>query len=436
MSFLKSMTLFCSLCCSYLFLFNTAQAIPMLHLDAHSQDGKKIGKHLAQQIKQQFPYFERDYDQYLADTIADYDWADWAARADQVRNQVPQRLREEIDVLAQRLAQVNKDQLGDGHLSAREFWVIQILLEHETLSEGVGFGVLKPASDISGPMLGYNLNGFNHPALLRLRAITVYQSDSPVINIGFAGFIGVLMGYNSSGLFVAYQPSAQPIIRMDHGQKRYSIALHLRMLLEDNDRITQTLPGLVFQKFFTSHNLFMGDNRTVQVLEQSRQGDTHLRLADSPLQVEMQWQRPEQIATVDCFASRGAAHNCSNSRDITRWYRLRDLAQFSPQQPASINDIQEVLLDQQHAPYQSIFTENTLYGTVFLPLERRLFLYTKGSLTYDNLPVFQEVEVSLPHRYTLENVPTYQKVSIVGIFISLLGILLLNLWRPMLKNSI
>ncbi len=419
---------------SFLLLFclsAMAQAIPVLQVEVANQDGAQTGRQLAKIIAQQFPDFAQDYDRFLADTLAPYEWAQWVQRAQQVRDAVPQSVRDEVDALAQRLAQVNQDQLGDGHLSAQELWVVQVLLEAENLSQGVGLGVLNPASSVRGPMVGRTLNGLQNPALLRLRAITLYRgSNKTLVNIGFAGFVGILTGYNSDGLFVAYLPSPQPSARPD-AQAHMAVTLYLRTLLEENDRITQTLPGLVYQQFLTSHNLLLADNRTVQVLEQSLPSTSYLRSADSPLRTEMQWSNPWQIAAVDCFVLRASPANCNNSGDLVRWHRLQTLARFTPEEPATITDMQSILLDQSQAPYQSIFAAETLYASVFLPLERRLFLYTQSSITRDGLPVFEEIEIPMPHRYTLDTVPFYQKVLILVIFSALLGIVFMALRQPL-----
>ena len=407
-----------------------AQALPILSVDIANRNAEQIGKQLADLINAQFPRFQARYDRFLADTVRDFDWLSQLHRSQVLQDTLSSAHRQEVNGLISRLADATEDVLGDGKLSANEIWVLQFLLEQERYSNAVGFGAFAQASSADGPLLGYNLNGFQHPILRSLQAITVYKyADTTVVNIGFAGYLGILNGYNSNGLFIAYlsamsQGSSEPA--MDKVQA--SIAFRLRETLQQARRNNQTLNYLSHLHYPTSHAILLADNRQVKVLEQPQNHASILRSADSPLQAEIRWGKQQQIAAVDCFVAKNAPKTCHHMRDIRHWSRLRELAEFDAEHPAQVIDIKNIMLDQQGSSPQSIFSNDILHSIVFLPMERQLYLYTANPKSLSH-PRFTEIDIPMPHRYTSTQPALIQQVTALLTFLCMLAVTVMVLYR-------
>jgi hypothetical protein len=389
--------------------FEASGTIPIFHVDAKEQTGIGIGMTLGKAFKKQFPEIEKKYDTYLASFIDQEQFNEWLQeRVNVIKPNIDPAYRDEVNAIASTWTLSDQDQLGDGFLSLNEFWVIQLIPDVGRRTNCSGFGVWGSFSTLNSPIVGRNMDWRTNDGLRSLQAITVYEYDNQsIVNIGFAGYIGVVSGFNSEGLFVAHLDSPlgnrypEPPIGDD------AIVFDLRKVLETQKRISMAARYLSNPQYGFSHNILMADSFDVQVLEQPQGQQAHLRSNTSPLKIGISWGKVNQIAVVNCFVLNSSPANCIRTVDSYRWYRFKTLAQFNRENQAQVKDVNKIMLDTTNS-HQEIFNQNTVQSMVFTPEDKRLYLYSVPiSGIHSSHPVMYEILGLLP---TVKNSKTWFKL--------------------------
>jgi len=385
--------------------FEAGGTPPVFHVDAKDKTGVGIGTTLGKALKKQFPNIEKIYDNYLASFVDQDQFNEWVQkRVNVIKPNIKSAYRDEVNTIASTWVISSRDILGDCFLSLNEFWVIQLIPDIGLWTIGSGFGVWGHFSALNAPIVGINMDWYTTEALRSLQAIMVYEyKNQSVVNIGFAGYVGVVSGFNSEGLFVAHLDSPlgkrypEPPIGDD------AIVFDLRQVLEKKNRISAAARDLSKQQYGFSHNILMADTFDVQVLEQPQGQLAHLRNNTSNFhhnhnqRIEMSWEKANQIAVVNCFALRSSPANCINSVDSYRWHRFKTLARFnSTDNQAQVKDVINIMFDTAN-PLQEIFNHKTVQSMVFTPKDKKLYLYTVPiSGIQSTHPMMQEMANLLP----------------------------------------
>ncbi len=378
--------------------FEVSATLPVFHVDAKDKTGVGIGTTLGKAFKKQFPEIEKIYDTYLASFVDQKQFNEWVQkRVNVIKPNIDPAYRDEVNAIASTWTLSSLDQLGDGFLSENEFWVIQLIPDVGRQTNCSGFGVWGNFSALNSPIVGRNMDWYTNEELRSLQAITVYEYDNQsIVNIGFAGYIGVISGFNSEGLFVAHLDSAigkaypEPPIGDD------AIVFDLRKVLETQKRISMAARDLSKPQYGFSHNILMADTFDVQVLEQPQGQQAHLRSNTSPLKIGMSWGKVNQIAVVNCFVLKSSPANCISTVNRYRWHRFKTLAQFNRENQAQVKDVSNIMFDTAN-PLQEIFNQNTVQSMVFTPKDKRLYLYSVPiSGIHSTHPVMHEIVGLLP----------------------------------------
>ena len=403
---------------SPLFADAPTQRLEVFQIDTEGKSPAQIGTELGHRWKQRFPDLERRYDIYLAGRFSQQTF-------DRLLDErvVPLRAGgidraylDELRGLSSALNLIGSNRLGDGYLSMDELWFAQLLPDLGGYGRGCGFGVYGSRAGGSGTLVGRNLDRVGD-ALSALTAITVYASpERTLVNIGAAGTLGIITGFNDQGLFLAYLDAPLAIGRQPSSTDERAIGFALRRVLEDHDNTATAVNTLMRSDYGNSHSVLLADPKRVQVLEQPRGGASRLRKPLSPTRTEMAWEHPEQIAAVDCFALPATSANCRELRDRYRWQRLRALARFDPQGPrAEIPDLARIMLDRADRQY-AIFGEETRQAMVFAPRSASLYLHTRAGPGGDG-------EEPVMHRYADLTADTVASASGPDLFLVSLWIL-------------
>jgi len=404
------------------------QPIPIFRVDAHTANPTEIGIALGEQVKAQFPDVEHIYDHYLAQLISQGQFESWNQQANALKLQVHQRYQEEVQGVASTWTITQHDQLGDGLLSLNELWLLQLLPDVGHTMYSSGFGVWGQASSANAPIIGRNINGYLPPNARPLQAITVYDyGHSSVVNIGLAGYVGMVTGFNSQGLFVAHlsAPVGYGATEMPQGAR--AIGFDLRWVLQSQTRVSGAAYFLISKLYPASHNILLGDAQHVQVLEQPVGQAAGLRTDNSELNPMLTWGKPQQIAVVNCFALRSSPANCNDTTNTFRWYRFKQLARFDRTHPAQATDVSEIMFDASNVR-QAIFNEQTLQSMVFNAQDKKLYLYTQPEqgLTVDALP--SRYEITHLFNSSTQQAPSFLNISLARallIFVSVLLVVVL-----------
>jgi hypothetical protein len=363
-----------------------AAPVPIIYIDARERSGTEIGAAVGNSIKTTFPGITLKMDAYLADFIgyiayqtgdSAQDLFDYYAvpRINAIKTNIEERYKAEVNAIGSSLGLSGTDLLGDGALSSNELWAIQLLPDIARETNCSGFGVFGDYSISGSSIVGRNLDWHTTLDLQSIQAVTVYvYEDRALVNIGFAGFAGVLTGYNSNGLFGAILDSPLGGEYPDWPYDKRSYVFDLRNALEVCTSISQASSFLYDKPYAYSHNMLFADPTDVQVLEHPQGMNGQVRTDQSPLQSDLSWGRSNQIAVVNFFALASLPANERYFHNYDRWDRFRALAGFNAGSKASEEGIESIMLD----TVGGIFNNDTVQSLVFNTAEKKLYLYARG----------------------------------------------------------
>ncbi len=360
----------------------TSGKIPVLHIAAENLTPLDIGLEIGKQSKILFANIESRYDRYLMDSLSQIGFDDMLSdRLPKLKNSIDPVYQKELEGVASSWSLIHDNKLGDGFLSWDEYWLLNLLADIGLPANGVGFGVLSQLSSENSTLIGRNLNLKSTPELRSLQAITVYEyKDKAVVNIGFAGIISVVTGFNESGLFIARFNAASGLsYQNSHRVKNKQSIIKaqgfvLRKALEKYTSAQNATRFIAKKEGSISSNTLVADKKDIQVLEYSVSGKATIRRWNSRTHPSKRWNRNSQIAVVDCHVLLTMTNNCKRAKDSYRWDRLRSLATFTSNQKAGVQDIAKIMLDDSNKYYE-ILADNTLQSIIFLPASGYLYLY-------------------------------------------------------------
>ncbi|RLA48761.1 MAG: hypothetical protein DRR42_16375 [Gammaproteobacteria bacterium] len=357
--------------------------IPIIHIAAANLAPLDIGLEIGRQSKKYFADIERRYDSYLMASLSQMGFDDMLRdRLPGLRNTIDTSYQKELEGVASAWSLTHDNKLGDGFLSWDEYWLLNLLPDIGLPANGTGFGILSQLSKEKGTIVGRNLDLKSTPSLRSLQAITVYQyADYAVVNIGFAGIVSVLTGFNESGLFVAHFNAASDSsyqnpyrVRENTNKDVQAQGFILRKALETLTTTQKAINFIAKNSDGISNNTLVADKKYIQILEYSAAGKTTIRRWNSQTHPGKRWNRKSQIAVVDCHVLNSMSDNCIRAKDSYRWERLRSLAVFTDMNKAGVQDIARIMLDNNNKYYE-ILSANTLQSMIYLPGSGHLYLY-------------------------------------------------------------
>jgi len=372
---------------TFLLIATFSQAVnatPIIKVDAENLSSLDIGLVIGQKSKNLFADIESRYDQYLTDNFSQIAFDDIERNyLPALKSSIEPRYQKELEGVASAWTLVHENKLGDGYLSWDEYWILNLLSDVGLPIEGVGFGLSASLSKENGVIVGRNIEMKSTSGLRGLQAITVYQyaEHAAVVNIGFAGIISVMTGFNGKGLFVAHFTAGYGLSsQKTHGQgsniekNMQPHGFALRNILEKQKNTHNAAKELIKYRYGTSSSTLIADQEDIQVVEYSSSGRSEIRDWNSVTRNNKQWHRSLQIAVVNCHVLSNMPRNCTQAKDIYRWERLHSLAVFTEENRAGTQDIANIMLDSQNQYYE-IMGEQTLQSMIFLPETGHLYLY-------------------------------------------------------------
>lgn len=370
---------------------------PVIRIAAENLTPLDIGLAIGQQSKKLFVDIERRYDHYLMGRFSQMGFDDILRnKLPSLKNAIDNRYQKELEGVASAWKLVHMNKLGDGYLSWDEFWVLNLLPDIGVPFDGLGFGVLSTLSREKGTIIGRNLELKSNSRLRGLQAITLYQyTDHSVVNIGFAGIISVLSGFNDHGLFVAHLNASSDLSLQNpswatrNSKKPFqSHGFALRDVLERMHSVKNATKALRKNSYSTSSNTLIGDQENIQVVEFSAFGKAKVRSWNSQTRNDKRWSRVSQIATVSCHVLPEMSGGCPKAKDIYRWERLHALAVFTSNNLAGTQDVAGIMLDT-HNQYFEIMGADTLQSMMFLPATGHLYFYGATVTDSGTPPAYQ-----------------------------------------------
>lgn len=292
---------------------------------------RQMGEEYATGILHLLPAYEQILDSYLAYFIGKEKstFLFFLERTHGIKNQIPREYREEIEGFASRLSGANRDQVGDGHLSLNELYVVNTLGDVLRVNQCSAVSVFGARSATGHTITGRNFDWIEggEGQIHRIQAIIIYKNGAQSIcSIGYVGLFGVVTAFNRYGVFGATLDSPTGV---DYSSSvgKHSYDMDLRYALEHNYNI----PGVANDLLDTSkgytfnHLIFLSDSFQSQVLENNFSGtgsNMHraLRDASSTLNPGIPWGIDNSVAAVNSFMLWGNHDNFTNVPSNTmRW---------------------------------------------------------------------------------------------------------------------
>jgi hypothetical protein len=402
----------------FLFTFYVYASPVVFTIDITNRDSYQIGTSLGLAIQKRFPQFQQLYDSYLAFLFSQAHFDQLNTQINSLKSALKADYQTEVDAIASTLHLGTVDQLGDGQLSNNEFWLLQLLADLTAINKGSALGLVSHAD--KNPLVARNVDWKNTPELRSLQAITIYRdSEYTLVNIGFAGLVGIINGFNDQGLWASVMDASEQQSSMS-SLYRTSTSFAVREALEKTVKISAASHLLAQQHYPRGHQIVLADQEDIAVLEQPAGETGKLRKIDSQLINELPWSNPNQFAIVNCFALKTSPQNCYSTTDHYRWQRFNNLLSSLNYKNQIITLTELIHLMQDSAnPHQAIFNSNTLQLMAFNPKNRDLYLYTKPvKETHGSQPLVEKFQFIHSDQNTLSKQLHLDDLMLIfGVFI-------------------
>lgn len=368
---------------------------------------KKVGEEYASKILQKVPNYEALMDSYLKELVGSDDNLNvFLNRVNDIKPQINQDYKDEIEGMASKFSGSNKDVLGDGKISLDELYLINLIPDVVRGTQCSALGVYGQRSETKHDMTARLLDWIpgSQNQFLKVQAVTTFKNGSKSIcTIGILGYIGVASGFNDNKVFSAILDSNTG--GQYSSKSKDSYPLDIRYALENYDTLDKVADYLKSpeRNYAFGHVIFLSDPDTSKVLENNvslaANSMRSIRTGDSELTSGIEWGISNSVASVNSFILKGNYSVLSNIKANTaRWDSLKKQLLLMGD-TVSLSELKEVATyhDSTSHGYQdegNIYNTGTIQIIIFEPynLDLQVFFRPKyGSLP--NAPEFEKIEV-------------------------------------------
>lgn len=417
---------------------------PTIVVQSENLSPQQIGLEIGSQSKRLFPNIEALYDRHLSTVLHQNQFKNILKnKLPYLLDKIDKTYLEEMNGVVASWVIAQNSVLGDGFLSKDEYLLLNLLPDTVYAPNGAGFGVYAKAAKDEQTIVGRNLDWKNTPELRRLQAMTIYKhaDDKAIVNIGFAGIVSAVTGFNQQGLFLSLSNAEpfSPYVRHNNSpstssKKLSANAFSLRNTLETSKTTQQASKALSKVIFDKGKNILAADKSQTVVFEFQANKKLKKRSWNSKTHPNKPWGKRLQIASIDCHVLDSLDDNCTESQDNYRWFRLRKLAQFNDNNPATIREVSSILLDSNNDGGE-ILNRNTINSLLYKPESNELYLYSasenkNGGFQVTHLPYIN----LLPSKVEIKKVSAINIISLSWALLSIM--LLIILWSYKLPHKV
>lgn len=395
-----------------------AYASPViLDIDASHHNGSQIGTFIGTELKKKFPDLEKQYDTYLNALVSTPQFKQLLPQIKNLKAVIKPVYQDEVNAIASAWQLSTQNNLGDGKLSIDEFWLLQLLADLTEINKGSAFAVANRKDH--NPIAARNVDWKNSDALKSLQTITIYhyEDDRTVVNIGFAGLVSVINGFNDQGLFVSLMDASE-LETLKPNLVQHAASFALRDVLENMNRILPATQELAQKIYSRSLQILLADQEDVAVLEQPVGKTGRVRDSNGITVNNTEWHNNMPLAIVNCFVLKDSPRNCYQYKDYYRLGRFAQLTKKLDEQNVSVSDVMAIMQDQVNIR-QAIFNEDTLQSIIFTPKDRMLYFSTPDAANTNAQPPklekYEFIKASPHSNDELVKVLLILGVAIVGV---------------------
>lgn len=369
---------------------------------------KQIGVEYGEQILKFVPEYRKLYDSYIQELAMSNEmlYRVFLSRVEDIRSQIRDEYKDEIDGLSVSLSNAKENVMGDGRLSKDELYLLNLIPDVVRATQCSAFSVYGDKSSTGNNITARLLDwyGGSKSQLNKVQSVTVFNiGEKSFCSIGYLGFLGVITGFNDNKVFGAILDS--PTLQPYDSQGRRSYTLDLRYALENYDTLEKVADYMKSPKnlYAFSHLIYLSDESKSGVLENNTNSGSSemraLRLESSELNKGVQWNTRSSIAAVNAFMIKGNLDNYSPALvNRARWDSLK--LKFNDNKGSlSVEDIKKIAsFKKGYKPGKQedgdIYNKETKQIVIFEPssLGLQVFFRPKeGELP--SVPIFEKVDI-------------------------------------------
>jgi hypothetical protein len=298
---------------------------------------REMGETYAAQILQMVPNYEYLIDSYLQEwtdafkEVLNIGTEDIIKRISDIKAQIKEEYRAEIEGLAAGFSGPEQAVSGDGKLSVDEIYMYNLITDVLRVTQCSAFGVYGSRS-VTGKTIAARIMDWYCGAknqLAQLQAVTTFKNANKTIcTVGYLGFMGVVTGLNNNLIFAAILDSNTGQEYNSQGNNSY--VFDIRDALEQYTTLDEVGNCLKApERTYTySHLVFLADSHTCKVLENNISSAIScirdLRTAESALNPGIEWGITNAIGCVNSFLLKGNFDNhSSETYNTARWESLK-----------------------------------------------------------------------------------------------------------------
>jgi len=372
---------------------------------------RQMGEALGTAILKAVPDYKTLVDSYLAENITNYEYPEIVMRVAQLKVNLEQDYKDEIEGMASKFSGGSKNVRGDHQLSQDEFYMFNLFPDVVRGTQCNFIAVFGKRSSTHQTMLTRNLDWYagDHNELPRLQAVIIFKyPDVQICSIGYLGYQGILTGFNDHKVFAAILDSTSGAFYSSLGKRSYP--LDLRFALEQKTTLNEVASFMLdlHHNYTVNHLIALADSTQSKILENnfSRSGNTGqqlrraLRGANSRLNPGITWGISDAIGSVNsCLLYGNIDNHTSNQFNTKRWENMKK--QLLAKGPVvTIDELKAVASYNHGSPGAftdsgDLYNKMTLYMVAFQPdtLSLQVFFHPRHTRNAPKKPVFQNIGV-------------------------------------------
>ncbi len=370
---------------------------------------REMGRRYAEAIKKAVPDFEALVDSLLVETTINDDIYRYIIMAvNDIKPQIPEEYREEIEGMAAAFSGGDKGVRGDNKLSLEELYIFNLTPDVSRPTQCSAVSVFGSRSETKKTITARNLDWYSGSSnqLGKIQAvITIENKNSKICSIGYLGYMGIITGFNDSKVFAAIIDSSSGAPYNSSGKRSYPF--DLRYALENKTTLEQVGEFMRDGKknYAFNHLIYLSDPDKSKVLENNISGTganmrRELRDSKSALNKGVTWDISDATGCVNSFLLAGNHDNHTlNLYNTARWDKMKETL-LSKGEKVTADELKEVItFDNNNGPGAmdtgDIYNDATQQSIIFQPdtFSLEIFFRPKDTLKMPADPVFEKVSV-------------------------------------------
>jgi hypothetical protein len=314
---------------------------------------RQMGEEYATSILKLFPTYEQLVDSYLTEFVGtdEANFSFLLTRVNDIKNQIPQEYRDEIEGFASCLSGANSDKMGDGRLSLNELYLLNTMGDVIRGTQCSAVSVFGARSKTGHTITGRNFDWMfgKQGQFHQIQAVIIHKNgEHSICSIGYVGYFGVVNAFNKYGVFGTTHDSHSGAEYSSLGKHSYS--MDLRYALEHNYNLAGVANYLAdsSKEYAFNHLIFLSDPFQSQVLENNFSGTGSnicraLRTSNLALNPGIPWGIDNAVAAVNSFMLLGNYDNYTGAPlNTERWNSIIDLLNAAGEK-VSTEEMKEIM---------------------------------------------------------------------------------------------